>query len=114
MALLTLKATPSWGSSREVKHRVRSAEYGDGYEQKLRDGINSTYQVWELVFQGVTEKVDAIDKFLIDRGGQEAFLWLPPGEPAPLTFRAGDHKRVFNAFNDESINVTFTQKFGVE
>lgn len=81
MATFTwIPVTPARGT---VKHRVRTAQFGDGYEQSVSDGINTRVQSWELEFVGETRAMmQAICAFLDARGGHESFTWTPPGGTA--------------------------------
>jgi phage-related protein len=58
--------------------RVLGAKFGDGYEQRLPDGINNMPQAWDLNFEQVDNAIaDDITNFLRARAGWEAFDWTP-------------------------------------
>ena len=45
--------------------RVLSVQFGDGYEMRVRDGINNTPRSWGLTFNNRTkEDIDKIYKFI--------------------------------------------------
>lgn len=69
-------ATPQ----KSVKPRVRSARFGDGYEQRVRDGINTISDEWTLTFTGSNPEVNAIEAFLEAHGGADHFIWKTPQE----------------------------------
>jgi phage-related protein len=82
MPLLTFAPTvgPSVGSGSTLAPRVLRAEFGDGYNQRIGDGINTVPENWSLRWGplNVTQMTE-IWTFLKARAGAEAFLWTPPG-----------------------------------
>lgn len=62
----------------DIKLRILRAQFGDGYSQRARDGINTVVETWSLMFVGKAAKVQAIDAFLRERGGDRSFHWTPP------------------------------------
>ena len=54
------------GISEAPKPRVLKAQFGDGYEMRIRDGINNTPRKWSLVFNNRTrEDIDNLYRFFI-------------------------------------------------
>lgn len=70
---------PPQSVTESVEPRVRTAKFGDGYEQRAADGINAVLPIWELSFSVTTATAGAILDYLLARGGVESFLWTPPG-----------------------------------
>lgn len=70
---------PAPDARRSLTPRVLSAKFGDGYEQRIADGINTMLVQWALEFHGKS-RVDAleIEAFLIARAGVESFDWVDP------------------------------------
>lgn len=60
------------------KFRTRAAQFGDGYKQKVADGLNAESQSWPLTFRGSEAYVAPILQFLRDRKGSQSFFWTPP------------------------------------
>lgn len=59
--------------------RVAVAKFGDGYEQRVADGINADLRRFRVTFNTrTTAEADAIDSFLTARAGVESFDWTPP------------------------------------
>lgn len=54
-------------------YRVRSAVFGDGYEQTTGDGINTKSKSLSVEFIGDKEKIDAIQAFFDAHDGFKAF-----------------------------------------
>lgn len=77
MAEFTWPAT--YGATLSMKPRVASSRFGDGYEQRVADGLNSKLRSWRLEFMNrPLALADAIEGFLDARGGVESFDWQPP------------------------------------
>lgn len=73
------QATPDQGASKTPRVRVRANAFGDGYEQRVGDGINSIMEDWNLSFTLRTKTVVlAIDAFLKSQAGVLAFDWVTP------------------------------------
>ncbi len=54
------------GAAETPKPRVLKAQFGDGYEMRVRDGINNTPRKWSLVFNNRTrEDIDNLNRFFI-------------------------------------------------
>ena len=53
------------GFSREVEQRILTANFGDGYEQRVRDGINSKMETYSVTFSNRRwEEIALISSFL--------------------------------------------------
>ena len=53
------------GIQQNEKPRVLKAQFGDGYEMRVRDGINNTPREWGLKFANRTkEDIDKLYKFM--------------------------------------------------
>tara|TARA_Y100001938_G_C8011298_1_gene390193 strand:- start:660 stop:1046 length:387 start_codon:yes stop_codon:yes gene_type:complete len=46
---------PDKGLQQSAKPRVLKAQFGDGYEMRVRDGINNTPREWQLSFKTRTK-----------------------------------------------------------
>ena len=69
---------PTTGHSKAVEPRVSSAKFGDGYEQRVANGINNIADKWSLTFTASKDICDAIDLFLRTQGAASAFIWTNP------------------------------------
>lgn len=69
---------PVASHEKSVEPKVAEAVFGDGYAQRVKDGINSVRPVWSLKFEGTPAEIDPIDAFLNARGGAESFDWRTP------------------------------------
>jgi phage-related protein len=78
------------GASGKITYRVREVKFGDGYAQVVADGINNEVQSWPLLFEGTLAQMTPIRDFFRRQLGYKSFYWTPPGESAPLLFRADE------------------------
>lgn len=59
-------------------YRTRVAQFGDGYAQRVQDGINAKRSSWPLEFVGSEEEIKPVQDFLDQHAGYLPFLWTPP------------------------------------
>ena len=110
--MATFTFQPEYGAQVAQKPNVRLAKYGDGYEQRLAYGINTTPQNWSLQFSVREDsEANAIEAFLYARGGVENFDWTPPNGTTSLKFVCREWTRTLDRYNLNSISATFEQVF---
>lgn len=69
---------PDAASEASEEPRVNVTKYGDGYESRTSDTINTNPGTWTLTFtKGRAEGLE-IRAFLRARGALEAFIWTNP------------------------------------
>jgi phage-related protein len=70
---------PSYAPTISTEPTVKSVRFGDGYEQRTPEGLSTRLLKVALTFDKRSEKeTTAISHFLHERGGAEAFAYLPP------------------------------------
>lgn len=76
--------TPAYGANKSSAPKLRKTQFGDGYEQRIRFGLNQNPKTWDLTWQNITEaNSDTIEAFLDARAADGAsFDWTPPGDAA--------------------------------
>jgi phage-related protein len=75
----TLVATPDKSMSKSTAPKVLTATFGDGYEQRIADGINSLQETYSLSFKTRTkEAIDDIVLFLDTQKNVSKFLFTMP------------------------------------
>jgi phage-related protein len=87
--MATLNYLPDWGASKAHKPRVNLVQFGDGYEQRGTDGLNTNMETWTVTFVRIPETIRTIDSFLKARNGVEAFNWTTP-EGRSAVFKCSD------------------------
>jgi phage-related protein len=107
----TFTWSPAPGATENVIPRVKAAPFGDGYEQRVGDGINNQPRSWSLTFLGPTARTDAIAAFLKATDGVVSFDWTPPSGPAGK-FVCRSWSRGVPALVVQSITATFTEVYG--
>jgi len=73
---------PDVDSQLDAKPNVTVTKFGDGYEARAPDGLNSQPQKWSLTFFRTRTEGKDIIAFLKARGAVEAFDWTTPLEDA--------------------------------
>ena len=64
------EAVADRGLSRKSKHNVLTAKFGDGYEQRVLDGINTKQDMFNISFKNRdAEDINLIAGFLDDKAG---------------------------------------------
>ena len=66
------------GAEGDIVQRVRSKQFGDGYEQSVEDGLNNRSQSWSVTFTGLKGRIKDIMAFLDRHAGARAFVWTTP------------------------------------
>lgn len=67
---------PDYGLQQSGEFRVQRISFGDGYEQRRPDGLNSVKRVWTLEWTGIDlHQKDTLMDFLLARKGAYAFIW---------------------------------------
>lgn len=101
---------PSVGSSANHKPRVLRADFGDGYNQRAADGINTDLEKLSLVWSVLTiAEADLIDSFLSARGGHEKFLWTAPRSSVEKLWVCPDWSRDTVSKAHDSVKASFEQ-----
>ena len=67
---------PNYSSDIENKPSISLIKFGDGYEQRMADGVNNSFLKLNLIFEGRTEReMRAIVHFLNARKGFQPFFF---------------------------------------
>jgi phage-related protein len=101
---------PSVSSSSEESAKILSSQFGDGYEQRISDGINSIKRSWQVSFSGKKEYINEIRDFLRARNGVESFEWTPPdGEEGKWT--CDSWNKTYASGSVHTLRTTFKEVF---
>ncbi|MBB6581664.1 phage tail protein [Ralstonia solanacearum] len=110
MAIETFTWRPVGSVQGSVKFRALSAQFGDGYQQVAKDGINNRTSSWPLRFVGGKARVQAIQAFIDRHAGAKSFYWTPPLGARGL-FRIGEYTPAVEAGAVYSLSATFVEAF---
>lgn len=98
------------GEALEIEPRVKVARMGDGYEQRVADGIHTMPRRYSIRLSADDATVAAADAFLRARAGIEAFDWTAlDGHPGRWVCRKWS--RSFDAGGGGTLSATFEEVF---
>lgn len=117
MALQTFSPPipPSPGTTAKPKLKLLKAEFGDGYTQSARDGLNHIRKTlsleWEIL---LPDQAKQITDFFELQGGDIPFYYTPSDETTPIkwTCEEWDDKRTDGGLRN--VTCTFEQSFSLE
>jgi len=91
--------------------RIKTISFGDGYTQRIPDGINTLLLNFSLTFESRDlHEITAILHFLTIRNASESFVWLPPAPRGQLTtVVCPEWSDVQEFYNTYTIQGTFIQ-----
>jgi len=88
-AITTSKIVPDKGLTKQSQPRVKVQRFGDGYEQRIVDGINNITENYALTFNSRTkEEADDIIAFFDTKAGVTAFDFVVPDSNSTTTTTA--------------------------
>lgn len=103
---------PGVGSSKDVTPRFLSNEFGDGYIQRVGDGINITRGEFTIPYENLTiEECDEAEAFLEDHADGTAFLWTPPGGSTQIKVICMKYNVSYPDATIRTLNLTLKQVF---
>ena len=91
--------------------RIRRSVFGDGYEQRVQNGINAVAGEWSLTFVRPIAEIDTIEAFLVARGGHESFAWTDPRGNSITVVCDGWSVSPASGLRASSLSATFRQVF---
>lgn len=108
----TFTWTPSKSFSNSNKARVITAQFGDGYSQRIGNGINRFAKTWTLQFTSIgVDTAAEITSFLEGTEGVYPFNWTPPGEAKTYAVTCQEWNVRYDSHISRSIDLVFTQVF---
>lgn len=109
--MATFTFTPDYGASFEVKPNVRVSRFGDGYEQRQANGLNTMPKSWSLRFSLRTDsEASAIEAFLATQAAVSNFDWTDINGAAGKYVCRG-WQRSKDRYNLNTITATFEQVY---
>ncbi|MGW8422439.1 phage tail protein [Comamonas sp. HJ-2] len=107
----TFNWRPNSGPTQARQPKVRTAAFGDGYQQRVASGINASPRSWSLQFTRREADIDAIEVFLNAHNGVTSFDWQPPtGLPGKWICRSWS--RTVTVRKVQGLEATFEEVFG--
>lgn len=102
--------TAQYGAVKKNKPRIKKIMYGDGYEQRSSDGINTNLKEYDVTFKGSPDQIKTVEDFFNARAanGLEPFLWVDP-DGVTRTVVCEDFPRTFDDFGWSTLSTTFRE-----
>jgi phage-related protein len=101
---------PDYEPREDSAPKASTTQFGDGYQQRQANGLNSDLKVWNLNFS-VRDNAEAaaIKAFLEARAGVESFDWTPPLDTTARKFVCNKWSHTPVRFNNNTIAATFEE-----
>lgn len=103
---------PTYSATKRSDPKIRTASFGDGYQQRIAFGLNQNPKSWALTFNVAEEDADIIEAFLDARASDcESFDWTPPDSAVSYKWVCPSWTREMFDLSRSRIDVTFNQVF---
>ena len=103
---------PSYQARKTTAPQVNVAQFNDGYQHRIKFGLNTKPYVWSLTFQCIESDSDTIETFLEARADDCAsFDWTPPGSSTAYKWICLGWTKRIPFLNRASLSMTFQQVF---
>lgn len=91
---------------RSTLHVIKTP-FGDGYRQRIPDGINSIEEVWEIEFRGLNQtQGNQLETFLKTWKGIDLIIWQSPDRNGDFTWLIEDSDRQYGRGMFSSVRCT--------
>lgn len=81
MATLVLQNRITQTSQKSYRFNTIVANYGDGYTQRVGDGINKKREKWNIIFDNLTQtERDTLATFIDQAQSENTIEWTAPGD----------------------------------
>jgi phage-related protein len=98
-------------STRQVKQRILTAQFGDGYSQRVKNGINPTDETFNVKFSNRSrEEVNNLAAFLNRQAGKHFELVITEYDDTDVTIKVLSEQYNINYTNTEIHTLTTTLK----
>lgn len=102
------------GSSKSTNANVNAAQFGDGYSQRVRNGLNPIVRTLNLSWEFLeVEDAQAMDSFFESQGGDKAFLYQVTGDPIERMWTCNSWKNGYDGGRVGSYSATFVEAFDI-
>ena len=103
---------PTYGAQKTSQPKVRQAQFGDGYSQRIRFGLNQNPKSWSLSWEISEANASTIEAFLDARAADGAsFTWTTPEGAYGEKWICYEWTKSIPYVNRASIQATFRQVF---
>jgi phage-related protein len=103
---------PTFNAQKRSKPKLRTMQFGDGYQQRVSFGLNQNPKVWSLLFMVNDTDAATIEDFLDARGEDgQSFDWTPPNETTSYKWVCPEWTTEVIGENFNSISTTFEEVY---
>jgi phage-related protein len=103
---------PTYSATKTSQPKIRTTQFGDGYQQRVTFGLNQNAKEWRLTFSVSDADADIIEAFLDARAADGAsFDWTPPDGNTSYKWTCSSWTRELFEFERSKIDATFMQVF---
>ena len=106
--------TPAYGAQKTSRPRMRTVQFGDGYQSRLTYGIRDHMnpKEWDLTWNVSEADADTIETFLDARAADAAsFDWTPVDETTAYKWICSQWSKTIPYTGRATITATFKQVF---
>lgn len=102
----------SYGTDMTEGYRVKRVSFGDGYSQRVSDGLNSKVQQWRLSYNGISNaEAETLRNFFRGLGGTGLIEWTPFNQSVELKWTANNFSCRPSSATTSDVTVTLQQEF---
>jgi len=103
---------PSYQARKTTTPKVNVAQFNDGYQHRIKFGLNTIPYSWSLTFDVSETDSDTIETFLEARADDGAsFDWTPPGSSTQYKWICSTWTKTIPYKNRAKLNMVFQQVF---
>ena len=103
---------PTYQARTTTEPKVNIAQFNDGYQHRIRFGLNTIPYTWSLTFDVSETDSDTIETFLEARANDGAsFDWQPPGSAVAYKWICPAWNKTIPYKNRAKLNMVFQQVF---
>jgi len=105
--------SPDYGLEIEHSPKINTITFGDGFEQRLTEGLNQNARRLSLTFSNITESQSlTLINFLNDRAtNADSFVYTPSNGVAGNFVIDSKYKKTINYANLATVKVVFREVF---
>ena len=103
---------PTYQARKTTAPKVNVTQFNDGYQHRIKFGLNTRPAIWGLTFDVSETDSDTIETFLQARADDCAsFDWTPPGSSTAYKWICLSWTKRIPFLNRASLSMTFQQVF---
>jgi phage-related protein len=103
---------PTYGAQKSSQPKVHQIQFGDGYSQRTKWGLNQNPKRWSLTWEVSEADAETIEAFLDARASDgAAFDWTPLDSPTSAKWICYEWNKTIPYYNRATVTATFTQVY---